>query len=70
MPRQRLGRPKVAVHIYVDEELFYYFKYFFLSPTEGRMKQGFSTLVETLLRHERDRMISIHGAPTPLQETS
>lgn len=60
MPRQRTIHRKLRVNIYIDEDTFWFFKYFFLSPTEGRIKHGFSALIDNLLAEERKRIIALN----------
>lgn len=68
MPRRKSARKKITVHVSVDEEVFYFFKSFLLSPTEGRIKYGFSDLVNRLLREEQKRVTAPLAQPTPPKE--
>lgn len=64
---KRLPVKRVRFHAHIDQELYAYFSALRYSPTEGRIKYGFSDLINRLLREERARHIAraaAAGAPT------
>lgn len=54
-----LPKRRAKITIYLDQELYDYFTGLRYSPTEDRLKYGFSDICNRLLWAERDRQIAL-----------
>lgn len=54
-----LPKRRAKITIYLDQELYAYFTGLRYSPTEDRLKYGFSDMCNRLLWAERDRQITL-----------